>query len=155
MTELPSQSGGTKGGPNNEVRRPIRGVQTTHGYILPDPRTPNRLSVWFTGGTLEPATTNDDGVGEDLEEWGRLFTSGCSKEQEGRARSLAARVLLGADLPDRMEGDGTMRCHLRQPIGGHSMSYVDVLYLDETLRVLRGHHGTVYISARVPTVPED
>ena len=122
---------------------------------------------------MEPATTNEDDGGGDLEEWRRLFTAGYSKEHKGgasggeggslppfhhlteRARSLAASILLEAELPDRMEADGTMQYHLRQPIGGHGMSYVDVLYLDGTLRVLRGHHGTLYVSARVPTVPED
>ena len=136
--------------------------------MLPDPRTPDRLSVWFTGGTLEPAA--DDG--RDLEEWGRIFTEGnfhshCKGKRGGggalpplhflkqRAWALAARIFMGAEIPNRMEANGSMAYYLHRPVGGHGTSYVDVLYLDNTLRVLRGHHGTVYVFARVLSVPED
>jgi len=46
--------------PNKDIRRPIMGIMTTYGYILPDPNVANRLSIWFTGGRIEPNDSIDD-----------------------------------------------------------------------------------------------
>lgn len=145
--------------PNEVVPRPIRGIMTTYGYVLPDPATPNRLSVWFTGGTVEV----DDEA--DSDEWRRVFGDDTSSDaaQIGpmapprpgpslseRAKLLAAKLLLGASVPQGMEEDGSMNFKLRRPVGGHGSAYVDILYLDDTLRIMQGHHGSVYVVARVP-----
>jgi len=157
--------------PNSVVVRPIRGIMTTYGYVLPDPGTPNRLSVWFTGGTVE---VDDEG---DSDEWRRIFgdddaaaaaaatDAGASQGSGGggpmapprpgpslseRAKLLAAKLLLGATVPQGMEEDGSMNFQLRRPVGGHGSAYVDILYLDDTLRIMQGHHGSVYVMARVP-----
>eukprot|EP00957_Ditylum_brightwellii_P087847 6690087-Ditylum_brightwellii.AAC.1 len=60
---------------------------------------------------------------------------------------------MGAAVPTEMEEDGTMRYQFHRPIGGHGSHYVDVLYLDDTLRIMKGHRGTVYVFSRVPTFP--
>ena len=146
--------------PNRAVVRPIRGIMTTYGYVLPDPSTPNRLSVWFTGGTVE---VDDEG---DAKEWRRIFgdddaTTDASQggpmapprpgpSLSERAKLLAAKLLLGATVPQGMEEDGSMNFKLRRPVGGHGSAYVDMLYLDDTLRIMQGHHGSVYVMARVP-----
>ena len=127
------------------ISRPIRGIMKNNGYMLPDPKVPNRLSIWFTEGTLE---VND--LESDLEEWKRIFSA--QKPKLGlydRASILAARLLLGANMPDTMDDDGTMSYSLTRPIGGHGFAYVDVLYVDDDLRVLRGHGGQVYVCARL------
>jgi hypothetical protein len=149
------------------VRRPIRGLLTNHGYMLPDPNVANRMSIWFSGGTLE---CHRD---EDLDEWRRLFDSNDLPRRDlgEMARVLAAKVLLGATVTtaannsgssssppsDAAEGDesddGCMSYQLRRPIGGHGQVFCDVLYADEDFRVLRGHHGTVYVHRRVPATP--
>lgn len=130
------------------ITRPIRGIMTNVGYMLPDPSTPNRLSVWFAEGSLE---VNDEE--SDLDEWRRIFDChGAPKRAlRERAHMLAAKLFLGASAPDRMEEDGTMVYELKRPIGGHGMAYTDVLFLDDDLRILRGHHGQVYVCARVLT----
>eukprot|EP00562_Extubocellulus_spinifer_P031346 CAMPEP_0178723880 /NCGR_PEP_ID=MMETSP0699-20121125/25797_1 /TAXON_ID=265572 /ORGANISM="Extubocellulus spinifer, Strain CCMP396" /LENGTH=737 /DNA_ID=CAMNT_0020375019 /DNA_START=1140 /DNA_END=3353 /DNA_ORIENTATION=+ len=130
------------------IARPIRGIMTNVGYMLPDPSTPNRLSVWFAEGSLE---VNDEE--SDLDEWRRIFDChGAPKRAlRERAHMLAAKLFLGASAPDRMEEDGTMVYELKRPIGGHGMAYTDVLFLDDDLRILRGHHGQVYVCARVLT----
>mmetsp|Transcript_13564 Transcript_13564/g.19868 ORF Transcript_13564/g.19868 Transcript_13564/m.19868 type:complete len:468 (+) Transcript_13564:101-1504(+) len=130
--------------------RPIRGLLTTFGYNLPDPDVPNRFSIWFTGGTIEVNDPVNDG-----EEWKRIFGG---KDVPRRhlteeARVLAAKILMGAAVPTEMEEDGTMRYQFHRPIGGHGSHYVDVLYLDDTLRIMKGHRGTVYVFSRVPTFP--
>lgn len=134
---------------------PLRGLMTTFGYILPDPSTPNRFSVWFTGGLIEEVNGNNNnantgGTSSPSERWKRIF---CNPEQRtlgSLARLIAARLLLGADIPDQMdEVDGSMDYTFHRPIGGHGQHYVDVLYLDHNLRIMRGHHGTIYVSTRM------
>jgi hypothetical protein len=131
------------------VPRPIRGILTTQGYSIPDPKFPNRLSIWFSGGTLEVQDEVDD-----LDEWKRIFDieSAPDRAPKEYANILAARVLLGAVLPDKVEEDGTMSFVLKRPIGGHGSVFCDIVYMDEKLRVMRGHHGSVYVCIRVPDI---
>jgi hypothetical protein len=129
------------------IPRPIRGILTNQGYAVPDPDTPNRLSIWFSGGSLE---VQDEPT--DLEEWKRIFdvSSAPSRDLREFANILAAKVLLGALLPDKVENDGTMSFVLKRPIGGHGSAFCDIIYMDEDLRIMKGHHGSVYICTRVP-----
>ena len=137
--------------PNHGIHRPIRGIMTTFGYVLPDPETPNRLSIWFSGGTME---VNEDDVG--VNEWKRVFGGVLPRRQlQEKARILAAKLLLGATVPEKMEEDGSMSYHMSRPIGGHGTAYVDILYLDDTLRIVQGHRGSLYVFARVPSKNED
>jgi hypothetical protein len=131
------------------VPRPIRGILTTQGYSIPDPVLPERLSIWFSGGTLE---VQDE---DDLEEWKQIFDVASAPDRFPKeyANMLAAKVLLGAHLPDNLEEDGTMSFSLKRPIGGHGSVYCDVLFMDEQLRIMKGHHGSVYVCIRVPEVP--
>jgi hypothetical protein len=134
------------------VRKPIRSLLTNHGYCIPDPDVPNRLSVWFTGGCLEVQDET-----EDLAEWKHLFDE---KEVPRRgigevARVLAAKVLLGASMSSEMSDDGSLSYSLKRPIGGHSQVFCDVLYADDTMRILRGHQGTTFVFSRVPTFSND
>ena len=87
---------------------------------------------------------------------------------------MAAKLLLGADVPNKMDEvtllmpcsfllilpaatltttlcvfkDGHMEYHLSRPVGGHGKVFIDVLYLDEDILIMRGHHGTIYAMAR-------
>lgn len=135
-----------------ESSRPLRGIITNYGYFLPDPDVPNRISIWFTGGSLE---VNDEQ--NDLDEWKRIFHHDRVPKRNLRehARVLAAKILLGARVPETMEEDGTMSYWLERPIGGHGFAFCDVLYLDETLRIMRGHHGSIFVFARVPSGSDD
>ena len=155
----------------------LRAVIAVKGYVLPDPHIPNRLTVWFTGGKLCPAMlANDDddmdegdekgkskgkkskskkktNVDDDeyggFEEWSALFSKGKWRKTLGeRARAMAAKLLLGAEIPNKMEDNGHMEYSLHRPVGGHSKVYVEVLYLDEDILIMRGHRGTIYAMAR-------
>ena len=139
------------------VQRPIRAILRNHGYCLPDPTTPNRLSVWFCGGKLQPVIHPDSDVHSHeegactLEEWKQAFdeTLAPNRNFSEMARILAARIFLGANLPQEMNpDDGSMMYSLQRPIGGHGSVYVDVLYCDETLRIIQGHHGSIFVGFR-------
>jgi len=132
--------------PNKDVHRPIKGIMTTFGYSLPDPKVAGRQSIWFTGGRIEP---NSSPV--DIFEWKRLFTLHPPKHSFGeKAKLLAVKLLMGATIPESMATDGSMEYTFARPLGGHGMAYVDVIYLDETLRIVRGHRGTIFVFSRVP-----
>lgn len=159
----------------------LRAIIAVKGYVLPDPIIPNRLTVWFTGGKLCPATLADEEEDDDeddeeesktkrkrkskkaavkkeakeddefggFEEWTALFSKGKWRKTLGeRARAMAAKLLLGADIPNKMEDDGHMEYSLHRPVGGHSKVYVDVMYLDEDILIMRGHRGTIYAMSR-------
>lgn len=129
------------------VPKPLRGLLTNHGYCIPDPEVPNRLTVWFSGGSLEMA---DD---YDLPVWKELFDGRTLPDQDAgdMARTLATRILLGATAPGTMSNDGTMSYTLHRPIGGHGKVFCDVVYADDVLQVTRGHNGTLHVCTRVPT----
>ena len=114
----------------------MRALMSVKGYVLPDPDTPNRLTVWFTGGKLAPArlgscdgqetddedqaeynqatsTKQMDAAGSDgyggFDDWTAMFSKGKWRKTLGeRARAMAAKLLLGADVPHKMEEDGHM-----------------------------------------------
>ena len=142
-------------------KKPLRGILTNYGYVLPDPTLPDRKSIWFTGGTIEPA--GDD----SLDEWKKIFGStlvnsvtkesmspgiDISKSQSTieaeKARTLASKILLGA-VHEPMNNQGTVGFHLNKPIGGHGSAYCDIIYMDDELRVMRGHSGSIYVFKRV------
>ena len=134
---------------NRNVRYPIKGIMTSFGYCLPDPTNPTRLSVWFTGGSIE---INDD---FDLDQWRAIFGEEhlTKRKMSGRARVFAAKVMMGAHPPEEtggMDDDGTISFTLNRPIGGHGSAYVDVLYMDSNMRVIKSQTGTVYAFARIP-----
>jgi hypothetical protein len=132
--------------PNKDVHRPIKGIMTTYGYSLPDPNVPNRHSIWFTGGRIEPNNNPSDII-----DWKRLFTLHPPKHTFGeKAKLLAVKLLMGATVPKEMLADGSMEYSFTRPLGGHGMAYVDVVYLDETLRIVKGHRGTTFVFSRLP-----
>jgi hypothetical protein len=135
--------------PNKDVIHPIRGIITTYGYSLPDPETPNRHSVWFTGGRIEP---NNDM--SDILPWKNLFTLHPPIHSFGeKAKLLAVKLLMGATIPEEVDPeDGSMNYVFTRPLGGHGMAYVDVLYMDESLRIVKGQRGTTYVFSRVPDI---
>jgi hypothetical protein len=132
--------------PNKDVVRPIKGIMTTYGYSLPDPNTPNRHSIWFTGGRIEP--NNDP---SDIAAWKKLFALHPPKHSFGeKAKLLAVKLLMGATVPEEMAADGSMEYAFTRPLGGHGMAYIDVIYLDDSMRIVRGHRGTTFVFSRIP-----
>jgi hypothetical protein len=136
---------------NRIVQKPIKALMTTYGYVLPDPNHRNRLSAWFTGGTLEMKEL------VDMACWKSLFSSPPKRRFQAKARVATARLTMGASPGDDhgMEADGKMTYTFERPIGGHGVAYIDVLYLDESLRIVRGTRGDVYVFARVPSFPDE
>jgi hypothetical protein len=112
--------------------RRLRALQTVRGYFLPDPITPNRLTVWFTGGQLRhvPPPEDENGIPDNnyggLDEWKALFGAEHKKTWGESLSNFGAQLFLGAELPAGMEPDGSMAYTLHRPFGGHGKGYVDV-----------------------------
>jgi len=126
----------------------VRGRMTNIGYTLPDPFVANRFSVWFTGGILEEEQHGDQ-IRCPSKAWRRIFKDPRRRELSGKARVLAARLLMGAQVPNCMdEKDGSLEFNFTRPIGGHGKAFFDVLYLDDSLRIMRGNKGSIYVMRR-------
>lgn len=128
-------------------QKKLKGLLTTYGYTLPDPLNPNRKSIWFTAGTIEPAD------GASLESWKELFgekhsSDSARTQYTEKARSLASEILLGA-VQEPMDEHGTASFYLTHPIGGHGYAYCDVVFMDRDIRIMRGHSGSVLVFRRV------
>jgi hypothetical protein len=131
----------------------MRGILTNYGYALPDPTNPNRKSIWFTGGTIEPADERQ------LDDWKKVFgaknkTKSVSDgkpptiNEVDEAKTLASKMLLGV-IHEPMDDKGVLGYQLNRPIGGHGNAYCDVIYMDDDIRVMRGHSGSNYVFRRV------
>jgi len=142
--------------PNRVVSFPIRGIMTTYGYVLPDPITPDRLSVWFSGGKI---SCGEDKESHQFQLWKEIF--GCHSKSKGRKRRrrtfregamvFAAQMMMGATGYDNAmdEETGELSYTFTRPVGGHAKNYVDILHLDDRIRIMRGHAGTTYAFARL------
>jgi hypothetical protein len=131
--------------PNNTVRKPIKALMTTYGYSLPDPNQPNRLSTWFRGGTIE---VWDEEL--DMEAWEQVFGNLPKRPLKEKAQMFSRKIKTGVCPASSMEADGKLSYTFSKPFGGHGHAYADVVYLDETLRILKGNYGTIYVGARIP-----
>lgn len=122
---------------NVGVTRPIEGLMTTFGFELSDPsmRLNNRLHTWYVGGTLECISANEA-------DWRRIV---------GDVHSSAKRGLGGNQQQqgiDQQANGGSISYFLPQPVCNGT--YMDIVYLDETLRIVRTSGDMVCVSARVP-----
>jgi hypothetical protein len=142
-----SKSNNNKNSHKRTILRPIRATMTTFGYMIPDPTEEGRHSVWITGGRIEPNEPSD------LELWNTVvFPDGIRPPHEWSVapRILAVKWLMGAQLNDMADPiTSAFSYHFTRPLGGHGMAYIDTLYLDESLRIVRGHRGTIFCFARV------
>lgn len=102
---------------------------TTFGYMLPDPSVKNRFSIWFTGGLLEEASCRETGA-PPSEEWMQIFSDPEGRTLSQKINILAAYILLGAQVSDKIDkDDGSLEYSFKRPIGGHGKFYVDVSYI--------------------------
>jgi len=127
--------------PNHAVDHPIEALMTTYGYVLANPENPHRLTIWFTDGTIE--------VIHDAKSWRKVFSPTTLPKRTFREQvrvHVGAKVAVGA-VPSQgeMEEDGRMSYHLKRPIGGHTTAYIDILYMDGTVRIAKANNGVVYV----------
>jgi PAP_fibrillin len=122
-------------------------------YVLPEHE--NRLGVTFRGGSLTPTyQVRSDPVKMAL--WEEVFDHAYSKAEE--ERSLMSKFMmfifkkvfqLSTPTDEDFMNSATHSVSFdmkRSPRG-----YLDILYLDEDLRITRGNRGTIIVVERMPS----
>jgi PAP_fibrillin len=127
-------------------------------YCYEHPDVNNRLMVTFTGGTLMPA----DEIVHDptkLKLWETTFQGAYQKADEERSYfgwffHYFLKLLLGLTLPsDHRSQQDILKNSFHFDMKRSPTGHMDVLYLDEDLRITKGNRGTIVIAERAVTLP--
>jgi hypothetical protein len=118
----------------------LKGI--VHNFGICEPMNDKTLQVQFTGGSLTPKDKNE------IETWEAIFGEQSQSTKRSLKEKLTAsvlRMLFGIVPPQGMDlktGEVTFRMK-RSPKGK-----LEMLYLDEELRITRGQRGTVLVCER-------
>ncbi|GAB4380948.1 MAG: hypothetical protein Kow00121_38310 [Elainellaceae cyanobacterium] len=119
---------------------PLQGIVRNLGVC--EPTSDTVLKVQFTGGLLEPAEETD------LALWQQVFSNASQPSRSSLKEWLQGQFLkfmFGLVPPDRMNPNtGRVEFQMKRSPKGS----LTVLYLDEELRITRGHKETVLICER-------
>jgi hypothetical protein len=117
------------------------------------PKSAARLGVIFSSGILEPSfELSKNSALAAL--WKETFDDGIAKEQEAESFVSRIKSMITYKVLDMMMGlkppsydcvNFTQTYKIGRPYAGH----LDILYLDEELRVTRGNKGTIVVAERV------
>ncbi|EOD18520.1 hypothetical protein EMIHUDRAFT_458921 [Emiliania huxleyi CCMP1516] len=122
---------------------PLAATMENVAECTPVDGNPGRMAVKFGGGCLRPAD------GAPSEAWRDTFAAPGSSADLSRMQRFqlwVARRLFGLRRAEEVTADGTMTYEMpRAPEG-----YLDILFLDEDLRVTRGNRGSIVIAERLP-----
>lgn len=125
-------------------------VMRSFGEWEPSTDSPSKMLICFTGGELRPSRWASVGDETVCQAW--VDTFGNSNQERANRRGLRAklsdalaRILFGVRRPLAMKPtDGSLSYSMsRAPRG-----FLEVLYLDEELRITRGNRGSVVIAER-------
>lgn len=126
----------------------LRGIIAIKGGVAEDPSDPNRLVVKFSTGSIEP----DDG--QDLDSWSNVIgvQDPTDKASKGPLRwikrkvtSLMLKLVLGFRGPaDELGSRGELSYEMRRSPSGA----LDVIFIDDDMRVTRGNKGAVTVVTR-------
>lgn len=80
-----------------------------------------------------------------MQAWSDIFGRGNDRRRQlsDRAKVMAAKLLLGAEIPQGMDADGSMTYHFHRPLPGH----FDAMYTDDALQALKANRGSVMVHA--------
>lgn len=125
-----------------------------YGVCTPSSSHPSRLSVKFTGGILQPNFDMNCPSNTQLTmAWKQTFEGAISKELQSQSifakvsstvSNVVMKLMMGL-RPPVDDGSLTQSYWIERPIVG----YLDILYMDDDIRVSRGNRGTVVVVERV------
>ncbi|CAJ1932408.1 unnamed protein product [Cylindrotheca closterium] len=107
-----------------------------------------RVTVFFTGSTLSPSSTVLADASK-MSLWSKTFnestlkTAAAERTYFGWLMDKALKRMLGMSV--RMEKRHSFRLEFNKAFRGH----IDVLYLDEEMRITKGNRGTIVIMERI------
>ncbi|ACK71568.1 conserved hypothetical protein [Gloeothece citriformis PCC 7424] len=117
----------------------LKGI--VHNFGICEPSSDRTLQVKFTGSVLKPQES------ENLESWKPVFKQQKSlkKTWKERLTSVMGKIMFGLVPPEEMNpqtGEVSFTMN-RSPKGS-----LDIIYLDEELRITKGEKGTVLVCQR-------
>lgn len=125
-------------------------------YAVCFPKSPTRLGVRFSSGTLAPRFDLSSSDNATLAAaWKETFGNAVAKEAESQSylgklgtwlTQKLMKMMMGLEMPIDMD-DFTQTYKIGRPRMGH----LDILYLDEDFRVTRGNRGTIVVVERLET----
>ena len=114
-----------------------------HNQGVCQPSDDNTLQVQFTGGELAPKEQNE------MEAWKAIFgeqSKPSRRSLKERLMSVVLKMMFGIVPPQGMDGrTGQVSFKMRKSPKGK----LELLYLDEELRITRGERGTVLVCERL------
>ena len=120
----------------------LKGIVCNKGVCYP--ADDNNLQVEFTGGTLTPTES------QNLETWKKIFSqpSPSKKGFSEQLMSVFLKFMFGLVPPQGMNLEtGEISFTMKRSPKGR----LEVLYLDEELRITRGERGTILVCERSDT----
>ncbi|CAN0543851.1 unnamed protein product, partial [Ectocarpus sp. 12 AP-2014] len=123
----------------------LRGRVEISGTCWEDPSIPERVLVRFSKGSIEP----DEG--QDLDAWRKVIGNPRRNPSEGIETPLFSyfrrpQVVFGFQGPaDDLGPRGELSYEMKRSPQG----YLDIIYLDEEMRVTRGQQGALVVVDRV------
>lgn len=113
-----------------------------HNFGVCEPVSDNTLQVQFTGGALAPKQQNE------MEAWAAIFGDQSQPSRRGlkeRLMTTILRMMFGIVPPQGMDSKtGRISFKMQKSPKGK----LQLLYLDEELRITRGEKGTVLVCER-------
>lgn len=118
------------------------------------PHNQRRLGVTFLGGSLMPSHSVSNNP-ELLAIWKDTFANAYTTAEEersymGRVVMLLMKWWLKLSTPTDEDAENSEEHIVRYEMKRRPKGHMDVLYLDEDLRVTRGNRGTVIVVERLP-----
>ena len=116
------------------------------------PQSATRLGVKFSGGTLQPNFDLNENSAL-LATWKQVFENAQSKEksQQSYLSKIAIYIqhalmnyVVGLEAPVDV-GDYSQTYKIERPYNGH----LDILYIDEDLRITKGNRGSIVVVERL------
>ena len=132
----------------------LEAIMINKGFCHPSNDVNNRMMVTFTGSSLRlKKSKNDDKNRAAMLEtlWTRNFANAYQKADQERSYSgwmmhYGLQWFLGLTYPtdNSEEEDHTFQFEMKKPMSSH----LDVLYLDEDIRITKGSRGTIVVVER-------
>jgi len=112
----------------------------------------NRLGVTFTGGTMVPALSVRSDA-DQLAAWKQVFEGAYQKAEAERSYvssffTYIFKWIFQLTTPTDEEAAKHESCAVRFEMKRCPHGYIDVVYLDDDLRVTRGNRGTIVVVER-------
>jgi hypothetical protein len=130
---------------DEETGNKVEANSVNYAVCKPSEKVVGRLDVTFLRGKLTPS---HNATSQEKEIWMRVFGNQQPKTKpplQERFSKLFAKLFMGLKLPSGVdESTGAVSYEMTRPPVGH----LDIMYLDEDLRITKGNRETIIVAAR-------